>query len=77
MRHVGRILFVCTANIFRSPTAEAMFNALVEDLGLPVREDGEREIFDLYRHTGGAYRASVFQLFDYLSPLVTYLKEER
>lgn len=30
-----KVLFVCTANICRSPMAEAMFNALVEDKGLP------------------------------------------
>ena len=30
-----KILFVCTANICRSPMAEAMFNALAEDKGLP------------------------------------------
>ncbi len=29
-----KILFVCTANICRSPMAEAMFNALAEDRGL-------------------------------------------
>lgn len=29
------ILFVCTANICRSPMAEAIFNALIEDAGLP------------------------------------------
>jgi protein-tyrosine-phosphatase len=30
-----RILFVCTANICRSPMAEAIFNALVSDAGAP------------------------------------------
>lgn len=31
------ILFVCTANICRSPMAEAVFNALAEDTGSPYR----------------------------------------
>ena len=31
----GRILFVCTANVCRSPMAEAIFNALVSDAGMP------------------------------------------
>ncbi len=34
-----RILFVCTANICRSPMAEAMFNALAEDKGLACRAE--------------------------------------
>lgn len=29
-----KVLFVCTANICRSPTAEAIFNALAKDRGL-------------------------------------------
>jgi protein-tyrosine phosphatase len=32
--HPKRILFICTANICRSPMAEAIFNALVEEKGL-------------------------------------------
>ncbi len=32
-----KILFVCTANICRSPTAEAIFNALAEEKGLRWR----------------------------------------
>ena len=34
-----KILFVCTANICRSPMAAAMFNALAEDGGLPFRAE--------------------------------------
>ncbi|HLM76881.1 MAG TPA: hypothetical protein VK361_00585 [Rubrobacteraceae bacterium] len=34
-----KILFVCTANICRSPMAEAMFNALAEDKGLAFRAE--------------------------------------
>lgn len=34
-----QLLFVCTANICRSPTAEAIFNALAEDRGLPYRAE--------------------------------------
>ena len=30
-----QVLFVCTANICRSPMAEAIFNALASDLGVP------------------------------------------
>jgi protein-tyrosine phosphatase len=32
---VDKILFVCTANICRSPMAQAIFDALAEDGGLP------------------------------------------
>lgn len=32
-----RILFICTANVCRSPMAEAIFNALAEDKGLDFR----------------------------------------
>ena len=32
-----RILFVCTANVCRSPMAQAIFNALAEDKDLPFR----------------------------------------
>jgi protein-tyrosine-phosphatase len=32
-----RVLFICTANICRSPMAEAIFNALAEDRGLDLR----------------------------------------
>jgi protein-tyrosine phosphatase len=31
-----RVLFVCTANICRSPMAEAILNALASDMGVPV-----------------------------------------
>lgn len=34
-----KVLFVCTANICRSPMAEAMFNALSDDAGLPFRAE--------------------------------------
>lgn len=34
-----RILFVCTANVCRSPMAEAMFNVLAEDKGLSSRAE--------------------------------------
>ncbi len=33
------VLFVCTANVCRSPMAEAMFNALAEDRGLDLRAE--------------------------------------
>jgi protein-tyrosine phosphatase len=36
---VKRILFVCTANICRSPMAQEIFNALAEDGGLPFRAE--------------------------------------
>src|SRR5215212_190968 len=35
--HTGQILFVCTANVCRSPMAEAIFNALAEERGLAWR----------------------------------------
>lgn len=34
-----KILFICTANICRSPMAEAIFNALAEDAKLAVRAE--------------------------------------
>ena len=34
-----KVLFVCTANVCRSPMAEAIFNALAEDEGLSVRAE--------------------------------------
>src|SRR5947209_2160587 len=34
-----KVLFVCTANICRSPMAEAMFNAHAEEKGLPYKAD--------------------------------------
>jgi protein-tyrosine phosphatase len=36
---VKKILFVCTANICRSPMAQAIFDALAEDEGLPFRAE--------------------------------------
>ena len=33
------ILFVCTANICRSPMAQAIFDVLAEDVGLPFRAE--------------------------------------
>ncbi len=36
---VKKVLFVCTANICRSPMAEAIFNALAEDGDLPFRAE--------------------------------------
>jgi protein-tyrosine phosphatase len=33
------ILFICTANVCRSPMAEAMFNALAENRGLDLRAE--------------------------------------
>ena len=36
-RGVRTVLFVCTANVCRSPMAEAVFNALAEDRRLPYR----------------------------------------
>ena len=34
-----KVLFVCTANICRSPMAQAIFDALAEDEGLPFRAE--------------------------------------
>lgn len=34
-----KILFVCTANVCRSPMAAMIFNALAEDRGLPFRAE--------------------------------------
>jgi protein-tyrosine-phosphatase len=34
---VKRVLFVCTANVCRSPMAQAIFNALAKDRDLPFR----------------------------------------
>jgi len=35
--HSVKVLFVCRANVCRSPMAEAICNALAEDRGLPLR----------------------------------------
>ncbi len=35
--HPKKVLFVCRANICRSPMAEAIFNAVAEDRGLAYR----------------------------------------
>lgn len=35
--HAGQILFVCRANVCRSPMAEGIFNAVVKDRGLAYR----------------------------------------
>ena len=35
--HTRQLLFVCTANVCRSPMAEAIFNALAEERGLAWR----------------------------------------
>src|SRR5215208_1732578 len=37
--HMRQILFICTANVCRSPMAEAIFNALAEERGLPWRAE--------------------------------------
>src|SRR5919112_145851 len=37
--HTRHILFVCTANVCRSPMAEAIFNALAEERGLAWRAE--------------------------------------
>ncbi len=34
-----KVLFVCTANVCRSPMAQELFNALAEDGGLPFRAE--------------------------------------
>ena len=39
MEITEKVLFVCTANICRSPMAAAIFNALAEDRGLPARAE--------------------------------------
>jgi protein-tyrosine phosphatase len=36
---VKKVLFVCTANICRSPMAQELFNALAESSGLPFRAE--------------------------------------
>jgi protein arginine phosphatase len=36
---VKKVLFVCTANICRSPMAKAIFDGLAEDNGLPFRAE--------------------------------------
>jgi protein-tyrosine-phosphatase len=36
---VKKVLFVCTAGVCRSPMAQAIFNALAEDRGLPFRAE--------------------------------------
>jgi protein-tyrosine phosphatase len=39
MVSVGRVLFVCTANVCRSPMAVAIFDALAAERGLPFRAE--------------------------------------
>jgi protein-tyrosine phosphatase len=36
---VKKVLFVCTANTCRSPMAQAIFDTLTEDEGLPFRAE--------------------------------------
>lgn len=36
---MNKVLFVCRANVCRSPMAEAIFNALAEDAGLDLRAE--------------------------------------
>jgi protein-tyrosine phosphatase len=36
---VKKVLFVCTANTCRSPMAQAIFDALAKDEGLPFRAE--------------------------------------
>jgi protein-tyrosine phosphatase len=36
---VKKVLFVCTANTCRSPMAQAIFDTLAEDEGLPFRAE--------------------------------------
>jgi protein-tyrosine-phosphatase len=38
-KRVKKVLFVCTANICRSPMAQELFNALAENAGLPFRAE--------------------------------------
>ena len=53
--HVKKVLFVCTANICRSPMAQEIFDALAEDGGFPFRAEsavdrgkGSAELRDYY-----------------------------
>ena len=52
---VRKVLFVCIANICRSPMAQEIFDALAEDGGLPFRAEsvvtrgkGSAELRDYY-----------------------------
>ena len=52
---VRKVLFVCTANIWRSPMAQEIFDALAEDGGLPFPAEsavdkgkGSAELRDFY-----------------------------
>ena len=51
-----KILFVCLGNICRSPTAEAVFRAMAERVGLDVIVDGAGTSQLAYRIAAGSAR---------------------